>query len=116
MRHPGLGGTSPPLPNHAAETAGDEAGGAAPPRNPPAARARDAEEAWRNIGAHLRVRRLLRFGLRLPWADPRRRPRTQAREYPGPDGDRTFVTEKLKRWQTAGFIRKLAEVERAAAL
>jgi len=26
------------------------------------------------------------------------------------------VTEKLKRWQTAGFIRKLAEVERAAAL
>jgi len=26
------------------------------------------------------------------------------------------VTEKLKRWQTAGSIQKLAEVERAAAL
>jgi len=32
-----------------------------------------------------------------------------------PDGDRTFVAEELKRWQTAGFIRKLDGAERAAA-
>jgi len=96
-------------------TAGAKAGGAAPPRKPLAARAREAEEAWRNIDAPRWFLRLLWCGMKLPWEDPCLRPRPQARAYPVPDGNRTFVVEELKRWQTSGFIRKLDGAERAAA-
>lgn len=61
------------------------------------------------------MRRALVFRLRLPWLTPRGRPGRRCRAYPAGKKDRVFVLDEVERWIKAGFIRRMAEAEAAAA-
>ena len=105
----------PPAPLAAEHGATGNTRSGAEPGLPPAQRARDAADAWREIGASRWVRRALQFGLRLPWLTPRGRPRRRFRPYTTTSKDHAFVSEELDRWVAAGFIRPLDDEEQSGA-